>query len=85
MEVLNEREKTHGLFGDVAKMDQDLKTILYASRNWDRLSDEHKLALEMVCHKMSRILCGNPDEDDHWKDIAGYSELGRRSCNKAAQ
>lgn len=84
MEVLNEREKTHGHFGDVAKSDQDFKTILYASKNWSRLNDEHKLALEMVVHKISRILCGNPNEDDHWKDISGYAELGRRSCSKVS-
>jgi len=82
MQVLEEREKTHGHFGDVAKMDQDFKTVLYASKNWSRLSDEHKLALEMIAHKISRVLCGNPNEDDHWKDIAGYAELGRRSCVK---
>lgn len=82
MEVLNEREKTHGHFGDVAKMDQDMKTVLYASKNWSRLEDEHKLALEMVVHKISRILCGNPNEKDHWIDVAGYAELGKRSCKE---
>jgi hypothetical protein len=25
--------------------------------------------------KMSRILCGNPNEPDHWRDIAGYATL----------
>lgn len=80
MQILSDREKTHGNFGDVALLDQSLKALLYSSRNWEKLDDEHKLALEMVAHKISRILCGNPKEEDHWRDIAGYAELGRRSC-----
>lgn len=80
MEVLNERQKTHGNFADVAVLDQSFKHIMYGALNWERLSNQQKLALEMICHKASRILCGNPDEADHWKDIAGYATLGERSC-----
>ena len=82
MEVLTEREKTHGDFRDVAKLDQELKMLIYMSKNWQSLSDEHRVSLDMICHKISRILSGNPNEDDHWRDIAGYAELGRRACGE---
>jgi hypothetical protein len=32
-------------------------------------------ALEMIAHKIARILNGNPDHHDHWHDIAGYATL----------
>jgi hypothetical protein len=32
-------------------------------------------SLEMNQHKVARILAGNPDEPDHWFDIAGYATL----------
>jgi hypothetical protein len=38
-------------------------------------------ALEMICTKIARILSGNPNDPDHWKDIAGYAELGGEACD----
>jgi hypothetical protein len=29
----------------------------------------------MIALKLSRILSGKPDEQDHWDDIAGYARL----------
>ena len=29
----------------------------------------------MIQHKIGRILNGDPNYDDNWKDIAGYSKL----------
>lgn len=30
-------------------------------------------ALEMIAHKIGRILAGDPAYDDSWVDIAGYA------------
>ena len=30
----------------------------------------------MICTKISRILSGQHDFEDHWLDVAGYSRLG---------
>jgi hypothetical protein len=41
--------------------------------NWESLDADMKEALEMNAHKISRILCGDPNYDDSWVDIAGYA------------
>lgn len=73
--ILAEREKTHGKFEDHATYTQNLKYILAASEKYFFLTSEQKEALEMICHKIGRILAGNPNEPDHWTDIAGYATL----------
>ena len=71
--LLEEREKTHGPFDRFAKICQEFKETL---RKYDeKLSNEQCEALEMICHKMARILNGNPSYNDHWLDIAGYATL----------
>ena len=45
------------------------------AQNWKSLSEVQKEALEMIQHKIGRILAGNPDHKDHWDDIAGYAKL----------
>ena len=32
-------------------------------------------ALQMICHKIARIVNGDPDYADSWVDIAGYAKL----------
>ena len=57
-------------------MTQNLKRVLWAStRAYERLTDSQRETLEMICHKMGRIIAGNPHEQDHWVDIAGYATL----------
>ena len=45
------------------------------SPNWAALSDDKKEALEMVAHKIGRILNGDPEYHDSWHDIIGYTKL----------
>ena len=72
--TLDDREKTHGDWDTNAKVIQLIKYPIrrYAPSDIDLQSKE---ALEMIAHKMGRILCGNPKEPDHWLDIAGYATL----------
>lgn len=70
--VLQDRGRTHGDFNDQASISQQIKGILSRGRP---LSAAQKEALEMIAVKMSRIVSGNPDEIDHWLDIAGYAKL----------
>ena len=74
-ELLAERAQTHGDFTDHAGTTQDLKTIMYDHPNYKKLSAVQKEALEMIVHKIGRILAGNPDHKDNWADIAGYAKL----------
>jgi hypothetical protein len=47
----------------------------HAARHNKAFADDQWEALEMIVHKMGRIVNGNPDEVDHWVDIAGYATL----------
>lgn len=71
--VLVDRGKTHGDFHDQAAISQQIKSILaHGPRPLLALQKE---ALEMIAVKMSRIVSGDPNEIDHWLDIAGYAKL----------
>jgi hypothetical protein len=70
--ILAEREKTHGRFADHAEISQALKAIIYF-HSQGKLDDEMKESLEMICHKIARILAGDPKYPDHWFDISGYA------------
>lgn len=73
--LLEERAKTHGEYANHAECTQALKKLMASYFNWPKLSDCQKETLEMIAHKIGRILTGNPDINDHWDDIAGYAKL----------
>ena len=41
------------------------------------MSFEQREGLEMIAHKVGRILAGNPSFPDHWFDIEGYARITR--------
>ena len=73
--VLAERGSRYGEFVDHAFITQSIKRAMENSLNWKRLSDDMKEALEMIAHKMGRILNGDPEYIDSWTDIVGYAKL----------
>lgn len=74
-DTLNERGSRYGDYFEHARITQNLKRAMADSPNWSALPDDMKEALEMVAHKMGRILNGDPDYDDSWRDIIGYTQL----------
>lgn len=75
-EILQERQSTHGTFSEAATTVQRIKVIMRTTPNWDKLSNAQREALEMVQHKIGRILHGNPNHLDSWADLQGYAKLG---------
>lgn len=73
--TLDERGKRYGNFDDHAAITQALKVVMQATPNWGVLADDQKESLEMVAHKIGRILNGDPNYADSWHDIAGYIRL----------
>lgn len=71
--ILEERGKRYGKFKDHARITQDLKAVLIGYK--DKLSNSQQEALEMIMHKIGRILNGDPNYADSWVDIAGYAKL----------
>jgi hypothetical protein len=49
--------------------------VLWCETGWDRLNDVQREAVEMILHKVGRIISGDPNVHDHWDDIAGYAKL----------
>jgi hypothetical protein len=49
------------------------------------LADDQQEALDMICHKIGRIINGDPDYADSWHDIAGYAQLVADRLNGVAQ
>jgi len=76
-QTLDERAKDYGRFKDSAALMQGIKRLLadHALRHNKTFADDQWEALEMIVHKMARIVNGNPDKVDHWVDIAGYAKL----------
>jgi hypothetical protein len=48
---------------------------MYQYSDFKYLASDQKEALDMIVHKIARILNGNPNVHDHWHDIAGYATL----------
>jgi hypothetical protein len=74
-ETLNERGNRYGIFAEHARITQNLKRAMADSPNWSILSDDKKEALEMIQHKIGRILNGDPEYHDSWHDMIGYAKL----------
>lgn len=80
--VLDERKTTHGPYEVHAQITQDLKYTMQECRGYHTLPHYHRETLDMIAHKIGRILAGDPDFRDHWIDIAGYAELSANRCTK---
>lgn len=75
--VLAERGARYGKFTGHAQVTQNMKALISQS-----LKTRHKVlhpdqqeALDMICHKIGRIVNGDPNYADSWVDIAGYAKL----------
>lgn len=73
--VLEERGSRYGPFVDHARITQELKRLAYSHIPDDKLAADQLEALDMIFHKIGRILNGDPDYADSWIDIAGYAKL----------
>ena len=57
-QILAERGNRYGRFDAHALVTQRLKQALTSGANWDFLEPDAKEALEMIVHKIGRILSG---------------------------
>lgn len=75
--TLDARALNYGTFKDGAALMQSIKRTMaaHAATHNKTFADDQWEALEMIVHKIGRIVNGNPDVTDHWVDIAGYATL----------
>jgi hypothetical protein len=76
-ETLTERGNRYGPFTGHAKVTQEIKYAMktHANERGISLAPDQIEALEMIAHKIGRIVNGDPDYVDSWVDIAGYAQL----------
>ncbi len=83
--TLEERGKRYGPFKGHAEITQALKRVITLHTPTTRvlpsgatgpfLAADQQEALDMIMHKIGRIINGDPDYADSWHDIAGYAQL----------
>jgi len=83
--TITQRGERYGKFKDGSVIMQDLKGIMRETPNWECLTPSQREALEMIQHKIGRILNGDPMYDDNWRDICGYSQLILDELNGAVR
>ena len=75
--TLTERNSRYGDFLGHSEVTQALKEVVSSAllSRQKVLDPDQKEALEMIFHKIGRIVNGDPDYADSWHDIAGYARL----------
>ena len=75
--TLVERGKRYGSFIGHSNVTQELKAVI-ARHLYKRdkvLMDDQQECLDMICHKIGRIINGDADYIENYRDIAGYATL----------
>ena len=86
-ETLKERGERYGKFTGHAEITQKLKATMLQGVHMHpettervksrvaKMQHDQIECLEMIAHKIGRILNGDPNYGDSWRDIAGYATL----------
>ena len=73
--TLAARAATHGEYNDHARITQELKAVIRSGPSYEKCSPHERETLDMIAHKIGRIVSGDPHFTHHWHDIAGYARL----------
>lgn len=76
-QTLNERGKRYGSFKGHAEVAQRLKVVVQEELETREkfLSPVQQEAVDMILHKLARIVNGDANYIENWRDICGYSQL----------
>jgi hypothetical protein len=78
-QLLNDRGTRYGKFTGHAACSQRIKSAIFShvaeGGTRRKLTPSQTEALEMIAHKVARIMNGDPNYADSWRDIAGYATL----------
>lgn len=73
-QTIAQRRGRYGPLIESGEVAMKLEDYLRSLPGWERLAYDQRESLAMIAHKISRIMCGDPDYDDSWVDIAGYAQ-----------
>lgn len=79
-DILCERSTSYGPFTCNAYVAQVMKDATRMIR--PHASDVARESVDMICSKLSRLVCGDPHHLDTWRDIIGYATLVVRELEK---
>ncbi len=82
-QTLKERGERYGDFLEHSAVTQQMKHACTTGKSYTKLSPAQKESLDMICHKIGRIVNGDPNHADSWHDIAGYSKLAEDSIKNS--
>ena len=82
-QTLSERGNNYGSFETQANLSRHLKSVVtqhyYQTHTTngkpEPIDNDIAEALDMILHKIARIVNGNPRYIDSWRDIVGFSQL----------
>lgn len=81
--IIPNRDHQHGGIDAVGNVAQNIKAAIRSGQNWHRLTNGEREALDMIAHKLARVLSGaNPHDTEHWEDLAGYPQAVLRSSKQ---
>ena len=73
--TVEQRDQHYGGFTDLAGLSQELKNAVRRHKAWGSKSPVVQEAVEMILHKVARIINSNHPQQDSWHDVAGYAHL----------
>jgi hypothetical protein len=74
-EILDERESTYGGFKNNARIHTELMNVIMLHRNGESFPPLQQSALMHITGKIARMVSGNINYNDNWRDIVGYAQL----------
>jgi hypothetical protein len=80
-QITTTRASTHGRYRDTARIAQSFKRVVHMelddrlARGQPDLTDQQLESIDLICTKLARIISGDSNEPDHWKDIGGYAQI----------
>ena len=82
-EVLSERGTRYGNYLDQTRISASIRDVYAMQDNYIDMECDQRDCLDMIAVKISRILNGDPDYADNWRDISGYATLVADRLEKA--
>ena len=75
VQVLGERGNDYGDYASKAQFVQGVKYLMRKGPSWNAMDADMRESMEMIAHKMGRVVYGDSNYADSWIDIAGYAKL----------
>src|SRR5699024_12051327 len=70
-----QKESSYDGMNRQGELTKELKGVHHDHEWWHKLTGGQQEALDMIMHKVSRIVCGDNLYIDSWRDIAGYAQV----------